>query len=66
MLGHYLRSLWGIFCSTGQAGYKWTNLLKYKVNAGPLDVQRDDPYKWDDEKDDEDEDNEEAGLEVKF
>jgi hypothetical protein len=57
VLGHYLRSLWGIFCSTGQAGYKRTNLLKYKVNAGPLDVQRDDPYNWEDEKDDDDDDD---------
>ena len=31
-------------------------MLKYKVNAGPLDVQRDDPYNWADEKDDDDDD----------
>ena len=62
MLGHYLRSLWGIFCSTGQAGYKRTHLLKYKVNAGPLDVQRDDPYNWDEEE--EEDEDEEAEFEV--
>ena len=64
MLGHYLRGCCGIFCSTGQAGYKLTHPLKYHVNAFPRDVKREDPYDWNDEKDDDEDDDEEAQLEV--
>ena len=64
VLGHYLRGCCGIFCSTGQAGYKLTHPLKYHVNAVPGDVQREDPYKWDDE--DDEADDEAAEFEVKF